>query len=97
MLCSHCTCFKNTDKVVFKFLLFLLLLNIDFFSYIYSFTTDQVFFLLLVLRFCFSSFSSFCSVCMAPFLFCLCSCMGRDGKNWNHRAVTQVGFSLIRI
>lgn len=31
------------------------------------------------------------------FLFCLYSCMGRDEKNWNHRAVTQVGFSLIRI
>ncbi|KAL3050546.1 hypothetical protein OYC64_012554 [Pagothenia borchgrevinki] len=28
---------------------------------------------------------------MAPhlFLFCLYSCMGRDGKNWNHQAVTQ--------
>lgn len=54
--------------------------------------------LLLVLHFCFSYFSSLCSVCMAPlFLFCLCSCMERDGKNWNHRAVTQVGSSLIRI
>lgn len=30
-------------------------------------------------------------------LFCLCSCMRRerDGKNWNHRAVTQVGCTLI--
>lgn len=31
------------------------------------------------------------------FPVCVYSCMGRDEKNWNHRAVTQVGFSLIRM
>lgn len=91
MLQSHCT-----DNVFFLFNLFE---EYWFFSCVYSSLTDQVSSLLLVLRFCFSSFSSvvFAWPSPLPYLFCLYSCMGRDGKNWNHRAVTQVGSSLIRI
>ncbi len=47
--------------------------------------------------FVFSSFFHPSIMFAWPPSLCLYSCMGRDGKNWNHRAVTQVGFSLIRI